>query len=55
MVFMLLRDEDLKKVEEILKKYLVMQKPELTQVEKWSKWLSSKVTLESSKKPSPKK
>jgi hypothetical protein len=54
-LFMLLDEKDAKKIEDILKKYLVMQKPQLTQVEKWSKWLSSKITLESPKKSSSSK
>jgi len=45
-LFLLLNDQDSEKIEQTLKKYLVMQKPELTQVEIWSRWLSEKITLE---------
>jgi len=52
---MILADQKPDEIEEMLKKYLIMQKPEPTQVEKWGEWLSNKIILEKPKtNPQPK-
>lgn len=54
-LIILLADQKKEEIENLLKNYLVMEKPELSQAEKWSKWLSEKIILEKPQNPSSQK